>query len=151
MKLHLGVIDVAYAGEGGVTLGRVATYLEDKYNVMANFAALHEQNIAQALEISVSESIEAVMMGAPVSIDPFAQAMQDVEQLFKTYLNDEEIAETGQEGVPTQAALNGVRTSLKKKKEIKNIKKYRSRVRGTRRPSFIDTGLYRNSFKAWIE
>jgi hypothetical protein len=67
--------------------------------------------------------------------------------MFVTYLDNEEIAETGQAGVPTAAALAGVRTSLKKKKELKNPRK---RSLG-RRPSFIDTGMYRDSFKAWVD
>lgn len=152
VKLHLGVIDVPYAAADGQSTGDVAEILESKYAVMENFDALHHDEFEELVAISISEAIENLVAGAPAgSVKPFAQACSDIELMFKQYLNDEEIAETGQEGVPTQAALDGVRTSLKKKKEIKNAKKYRSRVRGTRRPSFIDTGMYRDSFKAWVD
>lgn len=149
MKLKLGVADVPYGTKGGISTGDVASILEDEYSVMGNFAALHMPGIAQAVEISVAEAIDALLMGAPSTLDPFGAASQDVERMFSVYLDDEEIAQTGQTGVPTQAAMLGIRTSLKKKKELKG--KSRNRIRGTRRPSFIDTGLYRNSFKAWVE
>ena len=151
MLLHLGVIDVGYSDEKGTSTGDVAEYLEQKYDVMGNFAALHMPEIVESVEVSVAEAIEALMGGAPASLNPFGGATEDIKQMFGTYLDNEEIAETGQAGVPTQAALDGVRTSLKKKKENKNVKTYRSRVRGTRRPSFVDTGMYRDSFKAWVE
>jgi len=150
--LHFGVIDVPYAAAGGQSTGDVAEILEKKYNVMGNFDALHHEEFEELVAISVAEAIENLVAGAPADrVKPFAQACADIKLMFTQYLNDEEIAETGQDGVPTQAALDGVRTSLKKKKEIKNIKKYRSRVRGTRRPSFVDTGMYRDGFIAWTD
>lgn len=149
VKLHLGVIDLPYAGAGTST-GDVAEILESRYDVMGDFAALHLPGIAESMAISVSEAIDSLLQGAPATIDPFAGAMADIKKSFTQYLDDEEIVQTGQAGVPTQAALDGVRTSLKKKKEIKGAK-YRSRIRGTRRPSFVDTQAYRNSFIPWVE
>jgi hypothetical protein len=152
VKLHFGVIDVPYAEAGGQSTGDVAEILEEKYAVMGNFDALHHDEFEELVAISISEAIENLVAGAPADlVKPFAQACTDIKSVFTQYLNDEEIAATGQAGVPTQAALDGVRTSLKKKKEIKNIKTYRSRVRGTRRPSFVDTGLYRDGFIAWVD
>ncbi len=150
--LHLGVIEAPYTNEKeGVSTGDVAEFLEAKYDVMQHFADLHLDEIGVSLEASVCESIKALLQGAPVTSNPYNQMTEDVRQMFNTYLDNEEIDEIGVAGVPTQAALNGVRTALKKKKEIKNIKTYRSKTRGTRRPSFIDTGLYRNTFRAWVE
>lgn len=146
--LHLGVVDIPYAGK--TTTGDVAGFLEEKYNVMGTFASMHMPEIVEVVEISVTEAIDALMSGAPSTLDPFGSATQNIGSMFQNYIENEEIAQTGQSGVPTQAALDGVRTSLKKKKEIKG-KAYRSRVRGTRRPSFDDTGLYRNSFRAWVD
>lgn len=152
MILHFGVIDVPYATAGGQSTGDVAEILEDKYAVMGNFDALHHDEFTELVEISVAEAVENLMAGMPTNLaKPFAQACGDIESMFRQYLDDEEIAATGQAGVPTQAAIDGVRTSLKKKKETKNIKTYRSRVRGERRPSFVDTQAYRNSFKAWVD
>ncbi len=151
MQIHLGVIDLTYGDKGSISTGEVAKILEDQYSVMGNFVDLHIGEIAEVMAISVSEAIDSLISGAPATLNPFGQAEQDIQQMFVKYIDDEEIAQTGQEGVPTQAALDGVRTALKKRKEIKNIKKYRSRIRGTRRPSFLDTGLYRDSFKVWVE
>jgi hypothetical protein len=150
--LHLGVVEIPYAAEGGTSTGDVAEILEERYSVMGNFADLHHDEIQELVEIAFSEAIENVLAGQPAQIaKPMNQAADDIKNLFTTYLNDEEIAGTGQEGVPTQAAKDGVRSSLKNKKEIKKIKDYKSRVRGVRRPSFIDTGLYRNAFIAWAD
>lgn len=148
VKMHLGVLDEPYSEEGGITTGDVAEILESKYGVMQHFANLHEETIAELVEISATEAIEMLMKGAPIKgIQPLQKAFDDIEDVFRTYLNDEEIVDTGQEGVPTAAALAGVRTSLKKRKELKRPRK---RVR-ERRPSFVDTGLYRRSFKVWTE
>ena len=145
--LHLGVIDIPYATDGTST-GDVAKWLEDKYSVMGNFAALHADDIQEFVEIAFAEAIENVLAGQPAQLaKPMNQATDDIKALFATYLNNEEIAETGQEGVPTAAALAGKRTSFKKMKELK---KPRRRAL-TRRPSFVDTGMYRNSFKAWTD
>lgn len=121
-----------------MTTGGVAAILEDKYAVMQNFAALHIQDIAESFAIGVAESLESLMQGAPASINPFGQAISETEKMFRTYLDNGEIRQTGQPGVPTEAALKGVNHRLKSKK-------------GVPRPDFIDTGLYQSSFKAWTE
>jgi hypothetical protein len=153
VKLHLGVIDIPYRAAGAIksrrknkpvwnagamTTGAVARILEDKYAVMGNFAALHIQDIAESFAIGISESIESLMQGAPASVNPFGQATSETEQMFKTYLTNSEIRQTGQAGIPTEAAQKGVSHRLKSKK-------------GSPRPDFIDTGLYQSSFKAWTE
>ena len=153
MKLILGVIDLPYveqrparvlgqkrpkAQAAHTSTGKVAAILEAKYSVMENFAALHQQDIAELFAASLSETIEALALGAPADIDPYGRATSETELLFRDFLDREEIAETGQEGVPTKAARAGVNHRMKVKK-------------GNPRPSFIDTGLYQSSFKAWAE
>jgi hypothetical protein len=160
MVLHLGVIDVPYVQAlvgkiakakkgkankpvktvaGTQTTGDVAQWLENKYCVMEGFAQLHSEDISQAISNSVAGAIETVMMGGPASIDAFGSATSEIETLFKfTYLDNEEITQTGADGVPTQAAKDGINPRLKSGK-------------GDPRPSFIATGQYQNSFKAWVE
>jgi hypothetical protein len=158
VKLVLGVIDFPYvaakppkvvterkakaalakAGPDTTTTGKVAAILEAKYAVMGNFVALHQIEIAELLSISMAETLEALMQGAPLTIDPFGAAMSETAQLFRTYIDDEEIAQTGQDGVPTKAARNGVSSRFKDQE-------------GGRRPSFQDTGLYESSFVAWVK
>lgn len=157
MKLVLGVIDMPYvaakppkvvterkakaaikqAGPDTTTTGKVAAILEANYGVIGNFFALHQVEIAELMSISLSETTEALMQGAPLTIDPFGAAMSETAKLFHTYIDDEEIAQTGQPGVPTRAARNGVSSRFKDQK-------------GGRRPSFQDTGLYEASFIAWM-
>lgn len=153
MKLHLGVVDMPYSASGplksrrknkpvwnagAMTTGGVARILEDKYAVMQNFAALHIQDIAESFAIGVAESLESLMQGAPASINTFGQAGSETAQMFRTYLDNSEIRQTGQGGVPTEAAQKGVNHRLKSGK-------------GSPRPDFIDTGLYQSSFKAWVD
>ena len=79
------------------------------------------------------------MMGAPVDAgSPFAAGESQIENRFKQFLSLREVEKLGIPGVPTKAALAGVSHRFKGKK-------------GGRRPSFIDTGLYQASFKAWID
>lgn len=147
MKLHLGVMDGSHGDTE--TIAEVAKYLEDKYDVMQNFFDAHAGDIADDFAKSFAIAIEDMMSGLPVG-NPFNSATSKTEARFQKFIDLAEIEKMGIEGVPTQAALDGVRSSLKKKKEIKG-RKYRSKVRGTRRQSFFDTGLYMNAFKCWVD
>ena len=135
--LHLGVIDVPYARRGGKTTGDVAEILEAKYHVMEVFYRQNDAHVARSLEKSVAGALESLLLGAPPSIDAFGAGTSRIEDRFKQFLSRREIEKLGYPGVPTGAALRGVSHRFKKK-------------RGGRRPSFIDTGLYQSSFKAWV-
>lgn len=136
--LHLGVIDVPYARRGGKTTGDVAEILEAKYHVMEMFYQQNEVFVAKSLEKSVAGTLESLLLGAPLSIDAFGAGTSRIEDRFKQFLSRREIERLSYPGVPTQAALKGVSHRLKGKRS------------GRRRPSFIDTGLYQSSFKAWV-
>jgi len=153
MILHLGVYDVPYAqapkrhqpksGSAGTqTTGDVAGWLEGRYHVMEIFAQEKGDDIAAALESSLAGALESAFMGAANmnNFDPTGAAMSEIEDRFKTFLSSQEIEKLGYPGVPTQAAKDGVNHRLKHP--------YRKRAA---RPSFIDTGLYQASFKAWID
>lgn len=135
MIIHLGVIDIPY--DEGASTGSVAEELEDNYGVMAGFVELHIADVANAVTDSLAGSLESLMMGAPLRANPLDGAMSKIEQGFRTYLDQEEIAKLGRDGVPTKAAIEGKSTRFKRKF-------------GPRRPSFIDSGLYQSSFKAWV-
>lgn len=162
MKLHLGVIDLPYSyhqkrqerankrrKKKGLppvnnklpTTGDVAGWLEDKYHIMELF---HEENrdfINGALEQSLQGTLEDILMGAPIqNHSPFAEGTSEIEKRFKQFLSGREVERLGIPGVPTQAAKDGVSHRFKKKANKKGP-----------RPSFIDTGLYQSSFKAWVE
>ena len=139
--LHLGVLDAAYT-TGDKTTGDVAEILEDKYRIMGNFFDAHQGDIVSALEESIGDSLDNLLMGAPPGGNATAAAAADIETLFHRFISTGEM-ETGEfvEGVPTQAALKGVNHRLAHPYAKGN----------PRRPSFRDTGLYEASFKAWID
>jgi hypothetical protein len=117
----------------------VAEILEAKYAVMDTFVLLHEQEIADQFAEAVSGALENLVMGAPPANNPFGPAEAFTEARFKRYLELQEMNGLV-DGVPTRAALEGVSHRFKGK-----------RNKAGPRPSFIDTGLYESSFKAWVE
>lgn len=162
--LHLGVVDVPYANEaqpekvpqakkgkankpvkpktasGTQTTGDVAEILEAKYGVMDTFAFARLPDIAKELEKSIAGSLETLMMGGRPDANPFRSAESAIAAMFKQFLATADIEHMGVEGVPTQAALDGVNHRLKHPYAKGN----------PRRPSFIDTGLYSQSFVCWV-
>ena len=140
VKLHLGVIDVPYSDSQSKTTFDVAEELEKKYAVMGGFVEIHEGDIAQSLEGSLKSALENLLSGGIQESDPFGDATNEIEEIFKfQYLLHEEIATLGRKGVPTKASI--MRRSLR----------FKNKTALSQRPSFIDTGAYSASFKAWIE
>lgn len=137
--LHLGVVDVPYAAAKGKTTGDIAEILEAKYHVMEVFAEeLGGDAIASALEHSVRNAVENVMMGSnSAGLNLTAEGEQEIEAAFRLFLSQQEM-DGLQPGVPTKAALAGVSHRFA----------HPYAKRGAR-PSFIDTGLYESSMKVW--
>ena len=148
--LHLGVADVPYSHNEpasgrsknkpppAITTGDVAEILEDKYHVMRIFFELHAKDIAKDIECGLAGALEDVLGGAPVGGNPFAAGESGIEKRFHTFLEQKEMDALGYPGVPTRASLEGVSHRFKRR-------------HGPPRPSFIDTGLYESSFKAWVD
>lgn len=157
MDLILGVIDIPYAhyapveiqtkkgkrvvtkkvGVLSTTTGEVAKILEEKYEVMAEFVIAHNDDIQKAVTSSIEGHLINMLVSGITRGTGFEEAMDEIQEEFKKYLDAEEMAGFVP-GVPTQAALMGVNHRL-------------GRSTGPRRPSFIDTGLYQKSFKCWVE
>lgn len=152
--LHLGVIDLPYAdasyrsvkrkkprrsSAGSRTTGDIATILEAKYGIMAFFYEKYEKKIMETLEESFIGAARTIALGGPLTIDPGSEASSKIEAMFRNMLTNKEL--DGQvPGVATQASLDGVSHRF--------AKPYAKR---RPRPSFIDTGLYEGSFKAWVD
>jgi hypothetical protein len=137
--LNLGVVDVPYSNAKGVTTGDVAGFLENRYHVMEIFYEINQEKIAASLADSVAGALESVLMGGPAdSAAAFAAGTSVIEAAFKDFLSLDVMASLGYPGVPTAAALAGVSPRFKNGK-------------GPPRPSFISSGLYEASFRAWIE
>lgn len=163
MRLHLGVIDLPYTsytggkkaadpkrrGKGAppvrgtrsrsVTTTQVAGWLEDRYHIMEVFYEA-DGGVQALLTESVNSAIENILMGAPGAADPFLEGTSEIQARFKAFLSNRVMEGMGIPGVPTQAAIDGIRSRRKK-----------ASAKGARRPSFIDTGLYQSSFVAWVE
>jgi len=139
MKLCLGVFETSEPNGTGTF--EVASILEDRYKLFSSFAEYEMDNIAKYLEESVLGALEAAKVG--VSIDPFASATQKIEADYKDFLDSrtaEEFASSpsAKYPVPTKAALAGKSSRFKGGK-------------GSRRPSFVDSGIQEASFRAWVE
>jgi hypothetical protein len=136
----------AWAGEFGfghtqdqpATTVTVAMALEERYHVLETFVEHHTADIGEAVNNSIEGALENLHMGMPMG-DPFSEAGQEIASGFRTFLMTAEIETLGVEGVPTQASID--RQSLRFKNKHGNAP----------RPSFVDTGTYEASMRAWIE
>jgi hypothetical protein len=147
--LHLGVVDVAYSdasGSGAKTTGDVAALLEERYHIMSTFFALRRFTIASLFADNMAASIKRLARTGE-RIDTRASltygADQKIETSFRRFIFDGEMdtlnfALTGQDRL-TAAAAAGVNHRRKHPYAKKNKP----------RPSFVDTGLYVQSFRAW--
>lgn len=122
------------------TTGEVAQILEDKYHIMEIFFNLHSAFIGDEIAESYAEAVESLLMGGPGTINPSAAAMSSINDDFNKFLALREMDGLGYPGVPTQAALRGVSHRFA-----------HPYARRPSRPSFVDTGLYRGSFRAWTD
>lgn len=170
--LHLGVLDQPYAdpsasapkrarkarkgrqalartkkGSQSQTTGDVANILERQYGIMGMFYALHQRDVDSDIADSMAATLDNLIAGAPASAltNPLAGAEEKIGERFREFIDSEEMAilASAPRGrpVPTKAALKGVSHRFK-----------HPYAKGhPRRPSFVDTGLYRASFKAWFD
>lgn len=127
-----------HSDDSPTTTAKVARILEDKYGVLEAYVDHHKDDIGEALNQSVEGALENLFSGAPIG-DPFAEAGQEIASGFRTFLMTAEIESYGIDGVPTQAALD--RESLRFKNKHGNAP----------RPSFVDTGTYEASMRAWVD
>lgn len=131
MKLCLGVEDsIPY--DDGENTHKVAGYLEKNYGIMGLFYDQFNTKIAGLIEADLCESLENRLNGVMDRGDLFADSMQEIETTFRHALD------SGFTGIVTKAAMMRV------------SKRFKSKRKKGVRPSFIDTGLYQASFRAWI-
>ncbi len=151
ITLHLGVADVPYVDKGtpsnkGLTTGDLAEILEAKYHIMETFYHLHETDIANAIAESGKNALEAILSGAPATLDPWGAATSEIDLMFNRAIDMKEF-DGVIPGVPTKASLEGTSARFKK---IRPGKKNRSKKRGVR-PSFQFSGQYEAAFKSWVD
>jgi len=151
MKLKLGVNEVPEP-EGGTSY-TVGKELEENYELFSKFAEHDMDRITQALSESVAGALETMQMTGQVPKDMFAAAGEQITDDFKNFIQNETLATMGVPGVPTKAALEGRSLRTKGNKVIKKVKKGQQfkEVVGSRRPSFIYSGILQSSLKVWVE
>lgn len=160
VRLNLGVVDIPYGASqaparrrgsrvrpptpaGRNTTGDVAEILEARYGIMNKFMEIHGQKVADEIAGAMQDKLEALLMGGP---GPSADekilpegALSGVEQTFREMLDKREL-DGKIPGVPTQASLAGVSHRMQNPYAKRGA-----------RPSFIDTGAYQTTFRAWVE
>lgn len=136
MKVCLGVIDLPYDyGDNPATTYEVAEELQERYKLFSHFWDLHQNQIVPEVGEALAYAlINHIQYGAPM---PGGELLGETMKAFNVFLEGEEMAGLSVDGVPTLAALEGKNSRLKID-------------RGERRPSFIDGGLFKSSFVAWI-
>lgn len=138
MRVCLGVIDMPYdyGDTPEKTTFEVAQDLQEEYQIFSHFWAAHRDEIIRDAGTELAYQLinhlkhKASMTGITL--------LEGTEKAFHVFLEKEEMAGLSVDGVPTLAALQGRNSRLKKE-------------RGERRPSFIDGGLFKSSFVAWID
>lgn len=135
MKISLGVMEIPYADDGKNT-GEVAEILEGKFHVMQIFADKNLDKIAGYIEDGIAGALESVAAGAPENFNVFGSAMENITDRFHEYIDNEE------HGILTKEKKYGTQKAGARKK-----RQYR---KATNKTTFVDSGLYRNNFVAWV-
>lgn len=144
--LHLGVLDIPHVAPTGkaqtapLTTGDVADILEAKYHVMELFYEERGPAIADAMAESMGDALADLLGGAPPGNNATTAAMGKIQDLFVQFIDRKQL-DGVVPGVPTLAALKGVNHRFLHPFAKANPP----------RPSFKDTGLYEDSFRAWVD
>jgi hypothetical protein len=126
-----------------MTAQKVANILEGKYNIVETFSEIHEEEIHNIMHDGFKEiaknMIEKRGGSSNASLKNLMKPSTDhIQSMFRQFLDSEEM--NGMvPGVPTGAALLGIRHGRG------------SKTKKGQRPSFVDTGIYKASFRAWVK
>jgi hypothetical protein len=123
-----------------ITAEDVAAILESKYKIIDTFTEMYAAQIQYTILSQFEKVAGDVLSGGRRRGDLgsiLKPATKQIEVMFRQFLDKEEMNGRAP-GVPTKAALAGVRHGRG------------SKTRTGSRPSFIDTGIYRASFRAWV-
>lgn len=125
-----------YGDDPGKTTFEVAEDLERRYGIMKTFYAVHRKEVQrEVVKILTNQLADVIQFGAPM---PDEMLLSNTMSRFQLFLTTHEVERQGIPGTPTLAAIEGINSRFKTRKD-------------PGRPSFIDGGLYENSFQAWVE
>ena len=145
--LELGVLEVGYTQRepGGTnrttTTYQVAEILESRYHVMATFYERRKEKIANLVADNVATAIQDLISGQRTS--PTYRAEQGIEAQFRQFLDANEMQ--------LLAMLVGNIASVAALKGVSHRKLHPYAKKNPARPAFVDTGLFRSSFRCRIK
>jgi hypothetical protein len=124
-----------------MTAEKVAKILNSKYNILELFYGMYEKEINDIISSNFGQ-VASNMLSAgrelnKVSKKNLQPGMQEIVGMFRSFIDNEEM--NGRPGIPAQASLMGIRH------------RRGHRIRHGSRPSFVDTGIYKASFRAWVD
>ena len=120
------------------------------------FYNTYEDFIAKELAEDAGRALINMVNGNPPS-EPFANSTAEIDNKFHYFITSSEVEQVagkfGEQGIPTQAALDGLTLRTAQGKTISKVRKGQKfkKVQGARRPSFIYSGVFEASLKTWIE
>lgn len=135
-SLHFGFEEFKYPD--GMTTVDVANILESQYHIVEHFFETHQDVINELVHEALAESIETAQVD-----------LKRIEELFRGFLDSGEMEKLGIPGVPTEASLKKIKVRSYNRGGTK-VKSY-TKLGGSVRPSFVHLGLYRDSFRVWLE
>jgi hypothetical protein len=120
-----------------MTAEDVGNILESKYNILETFVELHQDEIMQPInEAFNNATVEMLSERRKFTSAKMVKYMKPktdrIEKLFRQFLDMEEM--NGMGSVPTKASLSG-----------------KGRVGHRPGRSFVNTGIYRAAFTAWVD
>ena len=160
IKLGLGVIDVPEP-YGDKSTYEVGKDLEKTYGLFSMFYNHEKDDIADWISKDAAVGLEMMMAGQPVEVSKvFAVSSEEITDKMHKFITSQEVervaATYGEQGIPTQAALEGRSFRFAKgftaKRQVKGIKGAGKAIqKRTPRPSFIYSGVFEASLKAEIK
>jgi hypothetical protein len=124
----------------GKSTAQVAQELEARYGIVATFAEMEQDTIANILSEYVAEEVVHYVDGSTPTPTVPDQALKRIERKFQLNLSQRKY-DGRISGVPTWAARRGYQHQF--------ARPY-SKSHGPR-PSFVDTGMYQMTFRVWVE
>ena len=137
------------AHSGAKTTGEVAEILEKRFGVMETFYVARQEQIGNMLAESVVNAIETLVTTGR-HVNPTFGGAQKIEAEFRAFLDKNEMAKLVaglSEG--ERAALSGTFDGAGKS-GVSHRKKHPYAAKNKSRPAFVDTGLFRSAFRAWL-
>jgi hypothetical protein len=124
-----------------MTTGELQKILEARYGIVEFFWDKHSEEVVGGIIEAYFDELAKPESGKGSRTDYMGKAIRRGEQAFRDMLDNREL--DGQvDGVPTAAAVSG-HSIAKRRRKRGTIRKERS--------SFVETGLYRDSFRIEVE